>query len=75
MVHHEQPGLVVHGFDLLYDLMVCLFLHVNAIHCNHTVPGAQPRRLCWGAGLHFADKLSALPFLAMQVKTIPVLPF
>lgn len=56
-------------------LMMRLFLHVNAIHCNHTVPGAQTRFFCGGAGLHFADELSALPFLAMQVKSIPVLPF
>ena len=56
-------------------LVVCLLLHVSAVHCHHTVPSAQPRRFCRGAGLHFADELSALPFLSMQVKSIPGLPF
>lgn len=55
--------------------MVRLSLHVHAIHRNHPVPGPQPRSLRGGAGLHFADELAALPLLAMQVKSIPAVPF
>lgn len=56
-------------------LVVSFLLHVHAVHRHHPVPGAQPRRFCGGPGLHFADELAALPFLAMQVKSIPAVPF
>lgn len=56
-------------------LVVSFLLHVDAVHRHHTVPGAQPRRFCGGSGLHFADELAALPFLAVQVKSIPAGPF
>lgn len=55
--------------------MVSFLLHVDAIHLHHTVPGAQPRHFCRGTGLHFADELTGLSFLAMQVESIPAVPF
>lgn len=73
---HPHPARYKHTYECTSTcLVVCLLLHVSAIHCHHTVPSAQPRRFCRGAGLHFADELSALPFLSMQVKSIPGLPF
>lgn len=53
--------------------MMCLPLHIDPVHCNHPVAGPQSGRLCGRTILHFADELSALPFLTVQVKSISVL--
>ncbi len=56
-------------------LMVCLSLHVLAVHLHQTVTRAQPRRLRRGRALHFPYVLSGFPFLSVQMKPVAALSF
>lgn len=55
--------------------MVCFHLHILPVHLHQSVSWSQPGHLSRGAGLHFADKLSAFVPLTVQVKSISALTF
>lgn len=50
-------------------------LHILTVHLHHPVSWSQPAQLGAGAGLHFADELSASVPLALQVKPVSARPF
>lgn len=55
--------------------MVGFVLHILPVHLHHSVPWSQPGQVSRGAGLHFADELSAFIPLTVQVKAIAALSF
>lgn len=55
--------------------MVGFVLHILPVHLHHPVSRSQPRQVSRGAGLHFADELTAFIPLTVQVKPIAALSF
>lgn len=53
--------------------MVAFVLHILPVHLHHPVSWSQPGQIRRGAGLHFADELSAFIPLTVQVKPIAAL--
>lgn len=74
--YHESTNVKKISIYLTITYFIVFFvLHVLTVHLHHPVSWSQPAQLGAGAGLHFADELSASVPLALQVKPVSARPF